>query len=82
MSSIPKIASMIHNEFLADLRNNVLLRAANIQKLTEVEQINLENDWTEFVKNIVDYGNKDYLRNFSLCLDIVVDDAKQNLGGC
>jgi hypothetical protein len=43
MSSIPKT----DNETLADLQNKVLQRAAKIQKLTEVEQNNLENEWTE-----------------------------------
>jgi hypothetical protein len=77
MSSIPEIALMIDNE---TLRDKILHRAVNIQKL---EQINLESEWTEFLKNLVDYGNKDYLRNFSLCLEIVVDDdTKQNLGSC
>ena len=50
MSSIPKT----DNENLADLQN----RADNIQKLTKVEQVNVENEWTEFL---------------SLCLGIVVD---------
>jgi hypothetical protein len=31
-------------ETLADLRNKVFRRAANIQRLTAVEQINLENE--------------------------------------
>jgi hypothetical protein len=50
MSSIPKA----DNGTLTDL----LCRAANIQKLTKVEQVNVENEWTEFL---------------SLCLGIVVD---------
>ena len=66
MSSIPRIALMIDNETLANPHNKILHRAAKIQKLTEVEQINLENEWTEFLKNSVNYGNKHYLRNFSL----------------
>jgi hypothetical protein len=47
MSSIPKA----DNGTLTDL-------PANIQKLTKVEQVNVENEWTEFL---------------SLCLGIVVD---------
>jgi hypothetical protein len=84
MSSILKIALMTDNETQADLQNKILRRADKIQKLTEVEQINLENEWTEFLQNLVDYSNKHYLRNFLLCLEMVVDyedDAKQNLGG-
>ena len=70
MSSIPKIALMIHNESSADLRNKVLRRAANIRILTGVEQINLENEWTEYMKNLLDYGNKHYLRSYALRLEI------------
>jgi hypothetical protein len=84
MNSISKIASMIDNETLADLQNKVLRMAANIQKLSEVEQINLENEWTELLKNLVDYRNKSYLRNFSLRLGMEVNYdyyATQSLGG-
>jgi hypothetical protein len=79
MNSIPKVALMT----LADLQNKVLRRAAKIQKLTEVEQIHLENEWTEFIKNFVYYGNKHYLRNFSLRLEIEVNevDDMKVLGG-
>jgi len=69
MSSISN-ALMIDNETLAGLQNKVLCRAAKIQKLTEVEQINLENEWTEFLKNLVDYGNKHFLRSYSLRLEM------------
>jgi len=61
VNSVPKIALTKYNETLADLQNSVLGRAARIQKLTEVEQINLESEWTEFLKNLVDYGNTHYL---------------------
>jgi hypothetical protein len=77
MSSIRKIALMIQ----ADLQNKVLRRADSIQKLTEVGQINLENEWTEFIKNLVDYGNKHYL-NFSLWLETDESDGTmEHLGG-
>jgi anti-sigma regulatory factor (Ser/Thr protein kinase) len=77
MNTIPQIDSrripkMTDNGTLADLQNKVLRRAANIQKLTEVEQINLENEWTEFLKNVVDYGNKHYLKSFALRLEMEV----------
>jgi hypothetical protein len=58
------------NGTLTDLQNKVLCRAANIQKLTEVEQINLKNEWTEFLKNLADYGNKSYLRSYALRLEM------------
>jgi MoxR-like ATPase len=82
MISMRKIALMTDNETLADLQNKVLRRADNIQKLTEVGQINLENEWTEFIKNLVDYGNKHYLSNFSLRLEMDESDGtNENLGG-
>jgi hypothetical protein len=70
MGSIPKIALVIDSEALAGLQNKLLHRAANIRKLTEVEQINLENEWTEFLKKLVDYGNKHYLRSYALRLEM------------
>jgi hypothetical protein len=70
MSSMPKIALMADNETLTDLQYKILCRAATIQKLTEVEQINLENKCTELVKNLVDYGNKHYLKSFALRLEM------------
>jgi hypothetical protein len=57
MSSIPKT----DNENLADLQK----RADNIQ-----QQINLENEWTEFLRNLVYYG----------FLEMVIDDD-DNIGG-
>jgi len=69
-SSISKIAEMTDNETLADLDNKVLRRATNIRKLTEVEQINLESEWTEFIKKLADYGNKHYLRSYALRLEM------------
>ena len=69
MGSIPKIALVIDSEALAGLQNKLLHRAANIRKLT-VEQINLENEWTEFLKELVDYGNKHYLRSYALRLEM------------
>jgi hypothetical protein len=70
-------------ETLAELQNKVFRRAAAIRKLTAVEQINMENDWTEFVKKLVDFGNKRYLRNYSLGLKMEVneDDDMEIIGG-
>jgi hypothetical protein len=63
MSSISNAVLMIDNETLADLQNKVLRKA---QKLTEVEQINLENGSAGFLRNLVDSGNKHYLRSYAL----------------
>jgi hypothetical protein len=45
-------------------------KAVAIRKLTGVEQINLETSWTDFIHYQVDFGNKHYLRNFSLRLEM------------
>jgi hypothetical protein len=70
MSSMPKIALMADNETLTDLQYKILCRAATIQKLTEVEQINLENEWTELLITLVQFGNRSYLRSFALRLEM------------
>jgi hypothetical protein len=70
---------MTDNENLAELRNKVLLRATKTQKLTEVEQINFENECTEFLKNLVDYSNEHYLWNFSLRLEM--EESGNDAGG-
>lgn len=70
VNSVPKIALTKYNETLADLQHSVLGRAAKIQKLTEVEQINLDSEWTEFIKNLVEFGNKNYLKSYSLRLEM------------
>lgn len=59
-----------YNETLADLQNKILQRVTKIQKMAEVEQIHVENEWTEFLKNVVEYGNKHYLRSFVLRLEM------------
>lgn len=61
-------------ETLSELHTNVLRRAAAIRKLTAVEQLHMENDWTEYLKNLVNFGNKHCLRNFSLRLEMEVND--------
>jgi hypothetical protein len=73
MSSIPKITLMMDNKSLTDLQYKILRRATKIQKLTEVKQINLENEWTEYMKNLQDYGNEHYLRSYALRLEMEVN---------
>jgi hypothetical protein len=77
---------MTTDEISADLGNKSFHKAATaIRKLTEVEQLNLETRWTDHIQNQVDFGNKHYLRNFSLRLEMEVeddDDAMRSLGGC
>jgi hypothetical protein len=65
-----RVPKLNDNETLADLQKKVLCRDTKIQKLTEVEQINLENEWTEFLITLVQFGNRSYLRNYALRLEV------------
>jgi hypothetical protein len=56
---------MTDNGTLASLENKVFRRAATIRKLTATEQLNMENDWTEYLQNLVNFGNKHYLEFFT-----------------
>jgi hypothetical protein len=69
---------MTIDEILSDLENKVFCRAATIRKLTEVEQINLETQWIAFIQNLLDFGNKRYLRNYSLALGMEVNEDYDN----
>jgi hypothetical protein len=71
MNSTRKISLTPDNETLADLQNKILRRAAaRIQKLTELEQINLEIEWIEFLNTLVQFGNRSYLRSYELRLEM------------
>jgi hypothetical protein len=74
---------MTIDEILFDLGNKVFYRAATLQELTKVEQMDLENDCTELLKKLVAAVNKRCLRNFSLTLEMDVneDDDIEILGG-
>lgn len=62
-------------KILSDLENKVFHKAANaIRNRTEVEQLNLETRWTDYIQNQLDFGNKHYLRNFSLRLQMEVNE--------
>lgn len=40
------------------------------QKLTSVEQIIIETEWTDAIQRLVDFVNKNYLKNFMLRLEL------------
>lgn len=72
---------MNDNRTLADLQNKVFHMAATTIR-TGVEQLNLETWWTDRVQKLIDYGNKNYLRNYSLRLEIEGnEDDIESLGG-
>lgn len=60
---------MTIDEILSDLQNKVFRMAATSIR-NGVQQLNLENWWTDRVQKLIDYGNKHYLRNFSLRLEM------------
>jgi hypothetical protein len=67
---------MTADEILSNLGNKSFHKVATaIRKLTEVEQLNLETWWTDYIQNQVDFGNKHYLRNFSLRLEMEVNEV-------
>jgi hypothetical protein len=66
---------MTTNEISDNLRDKSFHKTAtDIRKRTEVQQLNLETQWTDYIQNQVDFGNKHYLRNFSLRLEMEVND--------
>ena len=47
------------------------------QKLAPaVEQVIVETDWIDYLQNLVDFGNKQILRNFSLRLEMDDDEPE------
>jgi hypothetical protein len=60
---------MTPEEIIADLKNKSFCKiAANIKKLTTIEQFNLDKQWTDYLQDLVDYGNKYLLRGFQYSL--------------
>jgi hypothetical protein len=56
--SMPKMTT---NEISDNLRDKSFHKTAtDIRKRTEVEQLNLETHWTDFLQSLVDFGNKHY----------------------
>jgi hypothetical protein len=70
---------MTLDEILSDLQNKVFCRSADIREFTKVEQILLENECTELLKKLLSAINKRCLRNFSLRIEMDVND--ETLGG-
>jgi hypothetical protein len=58
------IKSAARNKFFADIP-----KAPN-----PVEQIVLERQWTDYLQKTVDFGNRHYLRNFLLRLEMDDDN--------
>ena len=41
---------------------------------TAVDQILIESEWTDYIQNLVDFGNCHYLKNFFLKLEMEYED--------
>jgi hypothetical protein len=53
------------NGILADLKNKSFYKIAeNIKKLTAIEQFRINEEWTDYLQDRVDFGNKYLLKGF------------------
>ena len=66
-------------QVLTILENKVFHKAviASLSELTSKDQIIAETKWTDCLQNLVDFGNKRLLRNFSLRLEM--DDCEPEI---
>jgi hypothetical protein len=61
-------------EILSDLENKGFYKIAHkIKKSTAIDQFNLELHWTDYLQDLVDYGNKNLLKAFQYRL--VMDEV-------
>jgi len=62
------------NEIISDLENKGFYKIAEkINKLTAMDQFFLEWEWTGYLKDLVNYGNRHFLKSFRLRLDLEED---------
>lgn len=63
---------MTIDEVLTILENKVFHKAVitSLSELSSKDQINTETKWTYCLQNLVDLGDKQILRNFSLRLEM------------
>jgi hypothetical protein len=59
---------MISNKILPDHQNKAFC--------TDAEWITIETKWTDYLQNLVDFGNRHCLRNFSLSLEMEYNDGR------
>jgi len=65
---------MSPDELLSDLKNKGFYKiAANIRKLTEIEQFCLNEKWTDYLQTLIDYGNNHLLTGIRYRL--IMEDA-------
>ena len=71
---------MTTHEVIGNPENKVFDKASAVsyQKLSAVQQISIETEWTNHIQNLVDFGNKRLLRNFSLRLEMDDDEPEMH----
>jgi len=71
---------MATNKIIENPANKVFDKASAVsyQKLSAVQQISIETEWTNHIQNLVDFGNKRLLRNFSLRLEMDDDEPEMH----
>jgi len=70
---------MISNKILTNLKHKGFYN--HTVPLTAVEQVIIETRWTDHLQRLIEFGNKNYLKNFSLRLEMDEDNDLQRLGG-
>jgi hypothetical protein len=57
-------------DILSDLENKSFYKIAEkINKSTTMDQLLLEEEWTGYLNDLVNYGNRHFLKSFQLRLD-------------
>ena len=51
------------------------------KKINQVNQLIMENKFLEAIKQLVDYGNREFLRSFQLGSEIMKEGDNSNNGG-
>jgi hypothetical protein len=60
---------MTDNEILSDLKNKSFYKIVdNIKKVTAIEQFKLNEGWTDYLQERVEFGNKHLLKGFQYML--------------
>ena len=53
------------SEIISDIKSNSLFKLAeNIERLTAIEQFKLNDGWTDYLQDRIDFGNKYLLKGF------------------
>ena len=72
---------MTISKIINNLKHKAFLSASVVsshQKLSAVQQLIIETEWTNHIQNLVDFGNKRLLRNFSLRLEMDDDEPEMH----